>query len=104
MIRSRKHGFFIIEVPKTGTVSLHNALSDYNDIDKDLPRHLGARRARRLMPEDWRNLRTYAVIREPYSWLTSYYNFLNDQEEKGCLLYTSPSPRDGLLSRMPSSA
>ena len=22
----------------------------------------------------------------------------------GCLLYTSPSPRDGLLSRMPSSA
>ena|SRR5680860_85920 len=23
---------------------------------------------------------------------------------RGCLLYTSPSPRDGLLSRMPSSA
>ena len=23
---------------------------------------------------------------------------------KGCLLYTSPSPRDGLLTRMPSSA
>ena len=25
-------------------------------------------------------------------------------ESKDCLLYTSPSPRDGLLSRMPSSA
>ena len=25
-------------------------------------------------------------------------------ENKVCLLYTSPSPRDGLLSRMPSSA
>ena len=25
-------------------------------------------------------------------------------EASGCLLYTSPSPRDGLLSRMPSSA
>ena len=25
-------------------------------------------------------------------------------KEWGCLLYTSPSPRDGLLSRMPSSA
>ena len=25
-------------------------------------------------------------------------------EMRGCLLYTSPSPRDGLLSRMPSSA
>ena len=28
----------------------------------------------------------------------------NLQLIKGCLLYTSPSPRDGLLSRMPSSA
>ena len=27
-----------------------------------------------------------------------------DALEKDCLLYTSPSPRDGLLSRMPSSA
>ena len=27
--------------------------------------------------------------------------FMKDQD---CLLYTSPSPRDGLLSRMPSSA
>ena len=26
------------------------------------------------------------------------------QPLKSCLLYTSPSPRDGLLSRMPSSA
>ena len=25
-------------------------------------------------------------------------------EIKGCLLYTSPSPRDGSISRMPSSA
>ena len=39
----------------------------------------------------------------------AYYNRglarmnLNDYEG-ACLLYTSPSPRDGLLSRMPSSA
>ena len=29
---------------------------------------------------------------------------INFGQHKGCLLYTSPSPRDGLLSRMPSSA
>ena len=29
---------------------------------------------------------------------------LNRYMNKDCLLYTSPSPRDGLLSRMPSSA
>ena len=28
----------------------------------------------------------------------------SDEQEMDCLLYTSPSPRDGLLSRMPSSA
>ena len=28
----------------------------------------------------------------------------NDARLYACLLYTSPSPRDGLLSRMPSSA
>ena len=31
-------------------------------------------------------------------------NFLNDDVLIGCLLYTSPSPRDDELSRMPSSA
>ena len=29
---------------------------------------------------------------------------VNSLMEQDCLLYTSPSPRDGLLSRMPSSA
>ena len=29
---------------------------------------------------------------------------IRDMWVRGCLLYTSPSPRDGLLSRMPSSA
>ena len=29
---------------------------------------------------------------------------INRANEESCLLYTSPSPRDGLLSRMPSSA
>ena len=30
--------------------------------------------------------------------------FVDRVELTTCLLYTSPSPRDGLLSRMPSSA
>ena len=29
---------------------------------------------------------------------------IKDEYYRICLLYTSPSPRDGLLSRMPSSA
>ena len=43
-------------------------------------------------PGEW-NFAREAVLSTSLSPLTS-----------GCLLYTSPSPRDGLLSRMPSSA
>ena len=35
---------------------------------------------------------------------TGAHSLMVDQAELVCLLYTSPSPRDGLLSRMPSSA
>ena len=35
---------------------------------------------------------------------TSGHKHKGQEEVYICLLYTSPSPRDGLLSRMPSSA
>ena len=35
---------------------------------------------------------------------SALYNHIMNGELKACLLYTSPSPRDTLLSRMPSSA
>ena len=39
-----------------------------------------------------------------YTEVNEVFNeFMNDSKAP-CLLYTSPSPRDGLLSRMPSSA
>ena len=34
----------------------------------------------------------------------TYRKYLGTDCKTACLLYTSPSPRDGLLSRMPSSA
>ena len=40
----------------------------------------------------------------PGCWLVPSECFYNDIRMRACLLYTSPSPRDGLLSRMPSSA
>ena len=41
-----------------------------------------------------------AFRREARKW----HPDLNKNDLNACLLYTSPSPRDGLLSRMPSSA
>ena len=37
-------------------------------------------------------------------WTNDSQKMLIDSSGNFCLLYTSPSPRDGLLSRMPSSA
>ena len=46
---------------------------------------------------------TGGTVTSTYYIGTLVPNWLRDQNES-CLLYTSPSPRDGLLSRMPSSA
>ena len=49
------------------------------------------------------------VVKEQNSWIASF-GIKNVPSQLillaliTCLLYTSPSPRDGLLSRMPSSA
>ena len=74
-----------------------------------------------LLGEIWKTLNTDAIyvidsipiavcdnIRIRRSKIYSDENFRGYQASKKryfyCLLYTSPSPRDGLLSRMPSSA
>ena len=44
------------------------------------------------------------AINEPWGRWKIYRQALLDAGLYTCLLYTSPSPRDGLLSRMPSSA
>mgnify|MGYP003309802591 CR=1 FL=1 len=51
----------------------------------------------------------YVVVRKTSDGLISDvipggFSSRTTVHEYGCLLYTSPSPRDGLLSRMPSSA
>ena len=43
-------------------------------------------------------------IKEAEDKLLSQYEDAFRENTSACLLYTSPSPRDGLLSRMPSSA
>ena len=37
-------------------------------------------------------------------WAKTSYNTRGNKYYNACLLYTSPSPRDATLSRMPSSA
>ena len=67
----------------------------------------GSSRLRKILTEEMDRVRT--VERKPGESpalkLTEILNFTPPGDlEQYCLLYTSPSPRDGLLSRMPSSA
>ena len=50
---------------------------------------------------DRMNVRTYNRMGKYYVGASANGKFMQVND---CLLYTSPSPRDGLLSRMPSSA
>src|SRR5664279_5180818 len=47
--------------------------------------------------------RTGQYVATPHAALGAHQTGARQRQED-CLLYTSPSPRDGLLSRMPSSA
>ena len=77
-----------------------------------------ARKARKIK-DKWKEKKWVHVIApDSFNNVTLGYIPITDDENakgrvlevtlwdilKGCLLYTSPSPRDGLLSRMPSSA
>ena len=59
----------------------------------DLPQHIAALKKQNLLIEVDRQIDKDSEMHALVRW-----QFI------GCLLYTSPSPRDGLLSRMPSSA
>ena len=52
------------------------------------------------------NLRQLGVALHNYESTLGFFppGFSSEPSSDGCLLYTSPSPRDATLSRMPSSA
>ena len=43
-------------------------------------------------------------LKDQMQSITEFIEYSEQERPLSCLLYTSPSPRDGLLSRMPSSA
>ena len=74
-----------------------------------IPKHCAAYVSDVAIPHTWTNVDTHANMLY-WEELVSNVPIATQQWQlpidnyTGCLLYTSPSPRDGLLSRMPSSA
>ena len=57
-----------------------------------------------LWVKERNNARNHAVWDSTRGVTKQFRTNLTNAKHQTCLLYTSPSPRDGLLSRMPSSA
>ena len=60
-------------------------------------------------PENFENFVTSVIDEKSFDKIATYIDNANSNDDAdviigGCLLYTSPSPRDATLSRMPSSA
>ena len=78
----------------------------FNELEKPFIRGLTLLGGDPFEPENQRALVPFLHrVRERYpdKDIWAFSGFVLDKELT-CLLYTSPSPRDGLLSRMPSSA
>ena len=82
--------------------------------DLEKARDQGVNRLRRLIGREITTF-NFTAIEEHYknvidvnadliARILDWEDLLEVDKEGSCLLYTSPSPRDGLLSRMPSSA
>ena len=84
----------IIDTGDTDDIALIDAVVLHDDV-------MGS-----FMPFEGKQLGTLILTRaEPGSvGMSPIGGYLSPCVHEDCLLYTSPSPRDGLLSRMPSSA
>lgn len=66
-----KEQWIYIRVPRTGSSSYVKELHDVKEIGNV---HSSARHIRDLYPEEWREYRTFGVIRNPWDWLVSAYS------------------------------
>ena len=57
-----------------------------------------------LQQKMFEDLNDHSLFDKATTYGKQYLGEVLDRSVYPCLLYTSPSPRDGLLSRMPSSA
>ena len=112
-VRAFLPGSLVDVRPVTDTVFLENKELEFKVIKLDRVRNNVVVSRRAVVEKEMeaervellQNLEEGQIMKGTVKNLTDYGAFVNLGGLDGlCLLYTSPSPRDGLLSRMPSSA
>ena len=84
--------------------SFQSVLTD-EDFDLPTPPAIAAKKgAEKVLTWNANQTETASFAHQLVFTLQSCFKDMKDKKERICLLYTSPSPRDATLSRMPSSA
>ena len=78
----------------------YDLLGVSRDVDPDSLKRAYRRMARQYHPD----INKDPGAEDRFKEIGRAYEVLSDPQTRACLLYTSPSPRDATLSRMPSSA
>ena len=87
------------------TNSLTAITAQYEELEREInKRHSKLKEEERLEQQKLQQLQTESRNKIQLVETELHSKELELKRTKTCLLYTSPSPRDGLLSRMPSSA
>ena len=87
-----------------GTVHLIESAQDVANLEVKSPEKLSYVTQTTLSVDDTRDIIEALKTRFPSIEGPDIRDICYATQNRHCLLYTSPSPRDGLLSRMPSSA
>ena len=92
---ARHAGLFTVAAGTSLTLVLAAvpAAAQYGAVDGEWRSYAGDNGSTKYSPLDQIDASNFSDLRIAWRW-----------QSVDCLLYTSPSPRDGLLSRMPSSA
>ena len=88
----------------TPTPSTAETAKEFPDLKSSILHQLRLTLARQLENVSAQEVWTAACLAVREQIMDKYIRTQKTHLEQDCLLYTSPSPRDGLLSRMPSSA
>lgn len=95
MLISNAKRFVFIETPKTASSSMRSLLRVYEDEEHEFAKHMPAARAKNAMgAERWNNFYSFAVMREPISWLHSWYKFWSGRAKRDLL----PEDRQEILN------
>ncbi|MFK7731224.1 MAG: sulfotransferase family 2 domain-containing protein [Pseudomonadales bacterium] len=77
--------FIFIAVPKTGSCSIEEALKPWENKQRKqkFSKHATAMRLNRELPATrWEQSYRFAIVREPYAWMHSWYRFRQREELK----------------------